>query len=291
MMNPYKIYDRFFNSKYTNKHLIGNNRSYQKFILLTYRRTGANYFLDMLRSHPAIIAFATMLEEGRTSFIYPGYPSPYCKRTIQYRNKYPIDFIDSRVFGNYSKDIDAVGFKIVYETGFPFVLDYLLKQPDVKFIHLQRRNTLRLYLSDMIATKTNVWGAVTKENEYLFKNNKAESFTKVVEKKENRILPDGFTIKLDYNECLKEFIKINEFANKYKNCFASDRIINIYYEDLLINLDEELIKVQDFLGVDYHSLSSRFIKINNSKLSDIIENYAELKGQFAESEWAVFFDE
>jgi hypothetical protein len=58
-----------------------------------------------------------------------------------------------------------------------------------------------------------------------------------------------------------------------------------------MNLDEEIKKVQSFLGVENHSLSSRFVKINKSKLSDIIENYAELKDRFAGTEWANFFED
>ena len=270
---------------------MGNNKTYQKFVLLTYRRTGANYFHDLLRSHKAIVAYAAMYEQGRIGFIYPGYPSPYNKCLLKYRNNYPIDFLNHRIFGNYSHNIKAVGFKIVYETAHPVVFEYLSKQTDVKFIHLQRRNILRLYLSDMIASKLNIWGAVARENENLFKNNKAESFTKVIEKNEDKVLPDDFTIKLDYEDCLKVFIKIKGFVEKYNNYFKPGQVVNLYYEDLLINPDKELEKIQKFLGVDYQKLTSRFIKINNQKLYDVIENYSDLKKRFTGTEWAVFFED
>ena len=135
-----KISEFFQNSKYTNEHLKGNNKSYQKFIILTYRRTGANYFLDLLRSHSAIVAYATLFENGKLGFVYPGYPNPRSKQTLEYRDKYPREFLKKRIFRNFNENIKAVGFKMVYKTGHPQILEYIRTLPEVKIIHLQRRN-------------------------------------------------------------------------------------------------------------------------------------------------------
>jgi len=285
-----KISEHFRNSKYTNEHLNGNNRTYQKFILLTYRRTGANYLLDLLRSHPDIVAFATMFEYGKLVYVYPGYPSLHCKKTLKYRDKYPFEFLKKRVFRNYSHNIKAVGFKMVYETRHPEVLEYIKNKMDIKVIHLQRKNLLRVYLSDTIASTTNTWHILSKEHEQFVKDIGAESRVRIIEKNDLPVSADDFKIALKYKDCLKEFIKISNYTKKFKNYFKPEQVLNIYYEDLLVNFNEEIRKVQDFLGVEYRVLTSRFIKINRKKLSDTISNYTELKEKFAGSKWEVFFE-
>ena len=286
-----KISEGLQNSKYTHPHLNGENDSYQKFFLLTYRRCGANYFLDLLRSHPNIVSFAGLYEKNKLGFSYPGYPQVSDKRTVRYRDHYPIEFLKKRIYRNYSSEIKAVGFKLIYETRHPSVLEYLKQSEDVKLIHLQRRNLLRVHLSDMIAKKTQKWHVLSKEHEQEIKKIDAESFISYSHEKKDTILPDEFKIELLYENCISEFEKITQLIEHFQKFFSKNKVHVIYYEDLIENLEEETRKVQEFIGVENKALTSRFIRINNKKLSDVISNYYELKEKFNGSPWEKFFDD
>ena len=287
----YKIVEPFYNPKYSNENLNGNNTSYQKFIVLTYKRTGSNYFLDLLRSHHKIVSFGSLYGRKSPAFLYPGYPPVTCKKTLNYRNNHPIKFLEKKVFRNYSKNIHAVGFKLNYENNYQGVMEYLKNIPNLKVIHLLRRNLLRLYLSDMIAANINKWHAINKEHLQFTRDIGAESRVQIIEEVNKSVLPDNFSIELKYEDCLVEFINISNYIKKFQNCLNPDQTLVVYYEDLLINQGEEMRKVLSFLGVDNLLLTSRFVKINNKKLSMIISNYFELKKKFANSEWELFFDE
>lgn len=279
------------NAKYTNEHLKGNNHEYQKFIVLTYRRSGANFFLDLLRSHPQIVAYAGLFEKDKVAFFYTGYPPVDCKSTLKYRDKYPVEFLQKRVFGTYSDAIKSVGFKIIYELKQQQVLEYLRAMPDLKIIHLQRKNLLRLHLSDKIAATTNKWHAVSKEHEQWVNAVGDGQRGRLVDDPQHSILPDDLKITLNYQECLKEFEKITRLRNEFKGFFMQQSLLDVYYEDLLTNLSTETTKVLSFLNVENQDLNSRFLKINNKKISDLITNYAQLKNEFAGSEWAQFFED
>ncbi|MFH0867653.1 MAG: sulfotransferase domain-containing protein [Bacteroidota bacterium] len=276
---------------YTNEHRKGINHNYRKFIVLTYRRSGANYFLELLRSHHQIVAFANLYEKNKLGFIYPGYPRFDCKKTLEYRDKKPVDFLNKIIFGNYHENIRTVGFKIIYEIDQPAVLDYLRSMPDLKVIILQRQNLLRVHLSDMIAKSTNKWHALLKEHEGWVKESGLDSRIRVIENKSDPILPPDFKIELDYNKCLDEFLYITRLTEKFDAFFNPANTLALKYENILDDQTKETKKVLDFLGADEQLLTSRLIRINNRPLHDVISNYADLKEKFKGSAWEKFFEE
>ena len=276
---------------YTNEHLNGNNQNYQKFILFSYRRSGTNFFLDLLRSHSDIVAYGGLYGD-KLGYIYPGYPLHNNKSLIKFRDKNPTEFLDKYIYQDFTESIKAVGFKITYEKA-PIVLDHLHALPDLKIINLRRKNIFRMVLSNMIAVKTKKWHAIDAEYEKLTNDIKAVSRVRIIdeEKKNKSILPDDFNIHVDYDECIKAMNVIKEYQDKYHDFFPKERTLVLYYEDILKDRELETGKALDFLGVERKDLKTILKKINDKKLHEIISNYDELKIKFSGTEWAQFLDD
>lgn len=285
----YKLLELYWNRQYTNEHFNGNNRSYQKFILLTYQRSGSNHFLDLLRSHKQIISYGNLWGKSIT-YPYPGYPKPGSKYLMKYRKKYPIEFLNTKIYQSFSENIQAVGFKISYDKSLQ-VMEYLRTLPNLKVINLQRKNMLHMYLSYLISSATQKSAALVEGDEQFVIDLDVISHIKIIKKIGDPTLPENFKIEVDYEQCLAEFEKISSLVKKFQNFFKPEQVLNIDYNELINNSETVTRKVLDFLCVDYRPLKSRFIKINTKKTSEVISNYSELKESFAGSKWSVFFEE
>ena len=68
-------------------------------------------------------------------------------------------------------------------------------------------------------------------------------------------------------------------------------MIEIAYEELATDPYYYLEEVQKFLGVDACDLEINSVKQENRLLSDIIDNFDELRLHFSGTEWKHFFDE
>jgi len=159
----------------------------------------------------------------------------------------------------------AVGFKLL-APAMERVVDVwaLLKESSIRIVHVRRANLLDVYISYRLASLN-------------------QAFT--------CWYGDYHTaqFKADYEECLTWF----------EACMSHDRLIKakaqecniprleIEYSELVACQD----RVLDFIGVSRHPLSSRLAKQRESRQSDIILNYQELKDRFAKSEWAWCFDD
>ncbi|MFH0867655.1 MAG: sulfotransferase domain-containing protein [Bacteroidota bacterium] len=286
----YWLTELYWSFKYTNEHLKGNNRSYQKFILLTYKRSGSNYLLDLLRSHQQIVSYGGLYGKG-VIFPYKGYPPGNRKSIIRYRNKYPVEFLNKRIYGSFNDKVKAVGFKISYASRHQAVIEYLKTLPDLKVINLQRSNLLHMYLSAMISSVTKKSQAMCKEDENFAKDCGVISKVKIIDKADDNVLPDDFKIELKYEECLKEFENISSHVKRFNDFFKPEQMLTVCYDNLLADSEHEARRAMDFLGVEHQPLRSRFVKINRKKPSEVISNYHELKEKFAGTVWAVFFEE
>jgi hypothetical protein len=284
-----KLSDLYLQKQYTNAHFNGNNRSYQKFILLTYMRSGSNHFLDLLRSHEQIISYGNLWGKGLT-YPYPGYPTPNSKRLMKYRKKYPVEFVNTKIYQAFNESIRAVGFKISYDKP-PQVLDYLRTLPDLKVINLQRVNLLDMHLSYLISRETKKTQALMKDDEQFVKDLGVLSRMKILEKATDPTLPENFKIEVNYEECFAQFEKISSHVEKFQDFFRPEQVLVVYYHDLVNDPAAVSRKVLDFLGVDQKPLKSRFIKINTKKPSEVISNYSQLKERFAGSKWEEYFKE
>lgn len=178
------------------------------------------------------------------------------------------------MFREYPKSVHAVGFKLLYnqptsnQEQNQQILNYLKSVKDLKVIHLKRKNYLASYVSLISARSSGSWMST--------KNVKSEKYDRLIE--------------IDYEDCIKEFEKIQNWEKEYDELFVDHPVYQVNYEELKENLVESLKHIQNFLGVPQKTLYSNTIKQSKIPLDQKITNYKELKDKFSGSDWSSFFE-
>lgn len=248
-----------------------NNLPYQPFIILGTARTGSTMLWSYLNSHPDILCLRGVY--GSTNKInfgkfYGELPEEYhSSELIKLRNERPIEFLENYVWKEYSKPFKAVGFKYFYDhdrhlSNKDEVISYFTRYRAIKFLHLKRDNLLAALFSYKRALAQQQW---TKAN-------------------------NDFLTSITIQECNDYFQQILESQNQFDEQF-SDRTLQVNYDNLLKSTEPTLQEVLDFIGVKAISLITETNKNRETKLSDCITNYTELKTHFKSTDYAKYFNE
>lgn len=248
-----------------------NNLPYQPFIILGTARTGSSMLWSYLNSHPDILCLRGVY--GSTNKInfgkfYGELPEEYhSSKLIKLRNERPIEFLEKYVWKEYSKPFKAVGFKYFYDhdrhlSNKEEVISYFKTNRAIKFLHLKRDNLLATLFSYKRALAQQQW---TKAN-------------------------TDFRTSITVQECNDYFQQILESQNQFNEQF-SDRTLQVNYDNLLKATEQTLQEVLDFIGVKSISLKTETNKTRETKLSDCITNYTELKTHFKSTDYAKYFNE
>lgn len=226
---------------------------YKRFIVLTRSRTGSNMLLSFLNSHPNVQAQGEIF--GKLN-------------GVNYKE------ILARAFSKQPYYIKATGFKIFYyhpqDDDSCDIWSELANMQGLYVIHLKRRNILRTLTSRKIAGIQDVW-LITDTN----RSNKVKE--KAVE----------FTV----DELEKGFKQTRYWEYAGDRMFSDHQILDVYYENLVKNPQDEFEKITDLLGLPKSHPTTHFRKQNPEKLSELIINYEELKTAFEGSEWESFFED
>jgi len=269
-------------------HLDGNNTGYTKYIILGTERTGSSYLVELLKSHPSVISFSELFVDDCSSFNYLGYPHHADIKLIKYRNDHPVEFLENLVYKPYKKDIGAVGFKLFYSQAHNNKLEtvwkYLNGLDDLKIIHIQRRNTFHSFVSSKIALKE----GASKYPDWVIKEIQQLNMGIFPQQLDN---DEKTFINIDYQECINYFEKVKTEKAYYGEYFINHSVLDLYYEDLLVNIDRECEKLCGFLHLSNIPLKTFTEKQIKVPIKEIVKNYNELKNSFSGSEWYLFFDE
>ena len=122
--------------------------------------------------------------------------------------------------------------------------------PDLKFIHLRRKNLIKQTISEFFANKTNI---------YIIKNKK-----KLNKYKE---------LKVDYDEkiMLHYYKKAIIRFNSWEPLLIKENHIDIFYEELIDNPKETFLKIFNFLEI---------IPPNNLNIKSTLIQYHPLKEEY-----------
>ena len=250
--------------------LAGPNRDYTKFILIGQPRSGSSLVIGSLRKHPQVVGFGELFNRGQIVFNIKGYDNA-SKVLYKARKEYPTDFLNRYIFSSYLKKKRAVGFKLFPEQldnqYFECIWDWIEQNRDVAIILLSRQNTLATYTSFLIAQKTQVWQTLDKSQR------------------------SSINVTVDMEECLTEFETRERYESIVRAKIANHRVMEITYEDLSKDPSSSIIKIQEFLGLDCLEPAITQVKTEMRPLSEIIDNYRELKERFADTRWAHYFNE
>lgn len=244
------------------------DKNYSRFLVLAHPRSGSSLLITLLRSHGNVVAHGEVFNDSECDLSPLSRPDMDHANLIARREKDPIQFINDFVFTDFPSWKTSVGFKIHYihaKTANSIVWKYLSQEPSIKIIHLIRSNSLETFVSLQTAMKTNRWAKTCD--------------TPVATTK----------LSLGRNQCENFFKRVKQYRAHFNQLFSDHSIISVEYNDLNINKCKTLERVQEFIGIEVEDLQSDLRKQNTRRLSEIVENYYDLKSHFAKTEWSVFF--
>lgn len=229
-----------------------DHQEYKKFIILSRSRSGTNLLLSLLNSHPNIRVDDEI-----------------------FQNTGKIDFRErlQHVFSKQPYYVKARGFKIFYyhplDEQNDALWDTLINMKDLHVVHLVRKNVLRAIVSQKIALSDGIW---LSEKPY---DHETRQKKKIV---------------LDPESIDREIKKTAMWKSRREANFKEHAVLNVFYEDLSENHDEQFKIVCSFLNVEYKKPKTNLKKQNPEKLSDLIAGYEELKCKSEAYEWKKYLD-
>jgi hypothetical protein len=238
------------------------------FAIITRGRSGSNFLLSLLDSHPAIRTVGEII--GEFMLRQPGIKKrilslgaiPYVQALYR---RYGFESITGAKFLYYQLEEDyGLRWGVPDSTA---VLPYLLNKKDVRIIHLKRRNRLRMLAS---------LEAASVAQQYVLNPGEQQA-----------IQP---TVTLSPRRCAEFFSTVDSHERKYDALFDEHETLEMFYEDLVEGTEEQCTNVLAFLGADPRRLRARTRKQSRRPLSEVIANYAELKQDFAGGEWEYLFE-
>jgi LPS sulfotransferase NodH len=252
--------------------LVDGERRYSPFIILCRSRVGSNLLRSYLNTHSRIVVFGEIFRHpGEIGWDFSFYPQT--RAMLRLLQADPARFVERQVYGCFPQQIAAVGFKIFYyharEAAAEPVWNYLRTHKEIKVVHLKRRNILRTHLSREKAMASHVW----------------------TEKGAPPAAGSRQPLRLSYTECLQDFMATRRWEEEFDAFFAGHDKLDLCYETLAEQRDAELRRVQEFLGVACEALRAETRKQSSRRLVEAIENYHELKAQFAGTPWISFFED
>lgn len=209
-------------------------RNFTKFIILCEGRTGSTLLHTYLNSNPAIQSYGEMIAS--------------MPKLIT---------LEKDLFPPHPKNIQAVGHKIFYsykyEDNRSSIFEEFIKNSAVKIIHLKRKDTLRMYISFLMAWTTKQWSSTQQSASY--------RHTKV-----------AFN-STDYQKFKNNYFKLQ---SEMEVDFKDHSTLTVYYEDLWHDSQNTLALIQRFLEVKPRKLFTLLTKQNNLPLEELVKNYADV---------------
>jgi len=246
------------------KEYRGDNTKFTRFILLAHQRTGSSMVMATLNKHPSIVAFGELFVKSRIGHMVSGFNN-HSKALHYLRSKDPVRFLEEHAYSSFPENISSVGFKIfpdqLERKDAAPLLPWLNENKDVKIIILTRNNLLDVHCSLAIANKTGVFGI------------RKESDRQMV------------TINVDIHKAEAEFKRRKAGHQRAREKFVDHEVIELAYEDIIEQPTEEFKKIQSFIGVTLTQLHVPTVKQETRPLSEVIENYDELKIKWKGAEY------
>lgn len=277
-----------------------------RFIVIGKGRSGTNLLVQALNSHPHVRCFGELFNWRRPSidFGLPGYDG-YNAADLRLRESDPLTFLDERIFTGHPDDIRAVGFKLLYQHYLGLkVRPGEIVGAELRVIHVRRRNLLRSLVSQELAEQTGEWlndpnGAATTIDVTPHKLRYALTHPAwAAAAIRRRIRPQtprqhAAVPRVHFTaQQVREYVyATNKQAETYDEIFAAHPRVTIWYEDLAHDRDATMRDIWDLLGVPPVPVTTTMRRQNPQPLDELIENYEELRTEFAGTPVARFFEQ
>jgi len=212
--------------------------NYSRFAIVGNARTGSNFLLDGIISSGSVYMYHEIFADHH--------------RTIG-KN---FDKIISKLYEKKEQHIKQVGVKIFYYHLSGDEWKKFLEHDEIKIIHLIRRNRLRTIISLEIALKTDQWVATPSS-----RNDSKEK-----------------SIWIDPEKLTTQLVMIGENESRARERFGGWQFLEVAYEDITKNPNEEFLKIGNFLQLsNINPDAIRHEKQNPEGLRELITNYDEVE--------------
>jgi LPS sulfotransferase NodH len=254
------------------KGIMNGHRSYVPFIILGYFRSGTNYLQSLLNSHPQIATYFEVFFPGKIFWANGVYAAHRDEtQLVEERDADPVAFLNTYLYRSYASHLQAVGFKFLYpqleQQRFQPVTQRLVENPEVRIIHIKRKNLLKRQVSSLLAKQSGVRVSVSQR-------------------------PRAFQpIQLSVAACREAFEQLTAEVERFDRLFQAHATLSVWYEDLSEIPESILNQAFAFLDVSPQPIYSPYRKIVDKRLRDLLVNYDELKAAFAGTPWENYFDE
>jgi LPS sulfotransferase NodH len=230
------------------------------FAILCVGRVGSEHLVSLLDSHPDITCFSELfapawgIDWQRGTLSVPHFATTDHERPVDYWEELTAE-LDTRL----------AGLKLPWSSieAHPDALE-LIADPAVDIIRVTRRDRVAQYVSAWLAMESGVWHST--QGEYRTQR-----------------------IKVDPAKCIEVLDRISEQERRLDELAHDHRSFPITYEELVgtRNIDE----LQVFLGVEPRELTSRYERLRERPLSEVVENFDELAAALAETPYAAHLGE
>jgi LPS sulfotransferase NodH len=245
---------------------------YRKFVIVGTARTGSTLLINLLRNHGHVRVFGELFRsQDAIGWDVKPFATLQSSDVVSLYRADPVAFLENHVFCRWPRPCRAVGFKLFYYHArtpeHSVVWDYLEADPELRVIHLRRRNLLAQYYSLRLAHQTNSW-------------------TKSATPK-----GDPMPMTIDPQECRDHFGWVRALEEDCAASFAQHDVHDVWYEDLVGDQQRTMAGIQDFLGLARHAAKPTIARQRNTPLRVAIANYDDLSKALIRTPWSVFFDE
>ena len=236
-----------------------------RFVVLSTQRSGSTWVVDMLTSHPRVVAYSELFMHGGQ-----GTPKWGQEKDLPYWQTFISDKRGGRLarpvhlwryLGQALEErpgVDAIGFKLMYSqlTRIARPLTPALWLKRVRIIHLMRRNALDVVLS----------------------REAGEARRGVLHAREGQPV-ESVRVRLGTDDLLQRLTAHERQIEGARVRFKRVGIpyTEVIYEDLVANEKQGFDELFRFLGVDPAPVSSSLQKVNPTSHEDLIENYGEVR--------------
>lgn len=248
-----------------------------RFLILSTHRCGSNLLVGLLNSHSGCFVAGELFNEDFIEQKFVPWFEPWHPDTTQdmsqlnrMREDDPVSFVDHLFDITAKRGYEAIGFKLMYYDGDTneAVRDHLVSDPNIRVIHVRRRNHLRRYLSWRRAEASQVWWAST-------------------EAERGPSLP---SLTLSFQDFIWNVFYVETKEREYAGLFKHHEIFDVTYEELAEDPQTTGSRIIAFLGLSPRDkLDVRDKKTGVDPLRKAIENYDEMKSNIMR--WVSFFDE
>ncbi len=244
------------------KGWLSGTHSYTPYIILSRPRSGSNLLFTALKSHPNIICFNEVFGwDKEILFKYPGYRWwAHDPEVVKLRDNRVEDFMDNYIYRSHPPGTGAVGFKLFYRQHRKVersVWDWLAEHPEVRIIHLQRRNALKAFVSHKLALQTKIWVGVVENIE-------------------------EYQVEVNPEELINYINALEHWQQQIPKLYPEHPVQHLWFEDLVRDFENKCRMLCDFLEVPFHPMKIGTPQQGRYDLRQVVANWEEVEALLIE---------